>query len=145
MGSGFLTHNLRMLDPRPDAPPPAWAAEFDAWAEDVLRRRDVDALLDYRARAPGVRQALPSHEHFVPVVVATGAAIDDSAAAARFPNHGVRVRLRDPPVGSVRLDSKWTSKLVLPDPPRTHPAQADLRGDPGDALSPGSFVRPSAN
>ena len=88
VGSGFLTHNLRMLDPRPDAPPPAWAAEFDAWAEDVLRRRDVDALLDYRARAPGVRQALPSHEHFVPVVVATGAAIDDSTAAARFPITG---------------------------------------------------------
>ena len=77
-----------MLDLRPDAPAPAWAAEFDAWAEDVLRRRDVDALLDYRARAPGVRQALPTHEHFVPVVVAMGAAIDDSAAAARFPITG---------------------------------------------------------
>jgi 4,5-DOPA dioxygenase extradiol len=88
VGSGFLTHNLRMLDPRPDAPAPAWAAEFDAWAEDVLRRRDVDALLDYRARAPGVRQALPTHEHFVPVLVATGAAIDDSAATARFPITG---------------------------------------------------------
>src|SRR5207244_209810 len=88
VGSGFLTHNLRLLDPRPGAPTPSWAAELDAWAEDVLRRRDVDALLDYRARAPGVRQALPTQEHFVPVVVATGAAIDDTAATVRFPITG---------------------------------------------------------
>lgn len=88
VGSGFLTHNLRSLDLRPDAKPPAWAQEFDAWAADVLARRDVDALLDYRARAPGVRQALPTHEHFVPVVVALGAAIDDAAATPTFPISG---------------------------------------------------------
>ncbi len=54
----------------------------------MLARRDVDALLDYRARAPGVRQALPTHEHFVPVLVSMGAAIDDTAATARFPITG---------------------------------------------------------
>ncbi len=53
VGSGFLTHNLRTMDFRPDAPVPTWAAEFDAWTADVLARRDVDALLDYRQRAPG--------------------------------------------------------------------------------------------
>jgi 4,5-DOPA dioxygenase extradiol len=88
VGSGFLTHNLRTVDFRPGAPTPAWASEFDAWAADVLARRDVDALLDYRARAPGVRQALPTHEHFVPVLVSMGAAIDDTAATARFPITG---------------------------------------------------------
>jgi 4,5-DOPA dioxygenase extradiol len=88
VGSGFLTHNLRLVDFRPDAPTPSWAAEFDAWSADVLKRRDVDALLDYRRRAPGVRLALPTHEHFVPVVVAMGAAIDDSAAPVRFPITG---------------------------------------------------------
>ena len=62
------------MDFRPDAPVPAWAAEFDAWTADVLPRRDVDALLDYRQRAPGVRESLPTHEHFVPVIVAAGAA-----------------------------------------------------------------------
>jgi len=76
VGSGFLTHNLRAMDPRPDAGTPSWAADFDAWAADVLARKDADALLDYRSRAPGVRQALPTPEHFVPVVVATGAAVD---------------------------------------------------------------------
>jgi 4,5-DOPA dioxygenase extradiol len=88
IGSGFLTHNLRTMDFRPDAPVPSWASEFDAWTADVLSRRDVDALLDYRQRAPGVRQALPTHEHFVPVVTALGAAIDDPSALPSFPISG---------------------------------------------------------
>lgn len=75
VGSGFLTHNLRAWDRRPNPATPTWAAEFDAWAGDVLKRQDVDALLDYRRRAPGVQQALPTHEHFVPVAVALGAAV----------------------------------------------------------------------
>lgn len=88
VGSGFLTHNLRTVDFRPDAPTPAWASEFDLWAEDVIRRADVDGLLDYREKAPGIRQALPTHEHFVPVIVAQGAAVDDPSAAPRFPITG---------------------------------------------------------
>jgi 4,5-DOPA dioxygenase extradiol len=87
IGSGFLTHNLRAVDWNPDAPVPGWAAEFDQWAADVLVRKDVDSLLDYRRRAPGVRYALPTQEHFVPVVVALGAAIDD-VAPIRFPIEG---------------------------------------------------------
>lgn len=70
IGSGFLTHNLRALRLRNT---PAWASEFDAWSADVLARRDLDALLDYRSRAPGVGESLPTHEHFVPVIVAAGA------------------------------------------------------------------------
>jgi 4,5-DOPA dioxygenase extradiol len=88
VGSGFLTHNLRAMDFHPNAPVPAWATEFDAWAADVLGRRDVDALIKYRELAPGVRQALPTHEHFAPVVVALGAVIDDSTARPTFPITG---------------------------------------------------------
>ena len=105
VGSGFLTHNLRTVDFRPDAPTPAWASEFDAWAADVLARRDVDALLDYRARAPGVRQALPTHEHFVPVLVSMGAAIDDTHRHRSLSDHRLRVRHRDAPVRPVRLSA----------------------------------------
>ena len=77
IGSGFITHNLRALSLRET---PGWAHDFDAWSADVLARRDIDALLDYRQRAPGVRESLPTHEHFVPVVVAAGAAGDDRAS-----------------------------------------------------------------
>jgi 4,5-DOPA dioxygenase extradiol len=87
VGSGFLTHNLRTVDMRPEAVAPAWSTEFDAWSADVIARRDVDALLDYKRRAPGVREALPTHEHFVPVVAAMGASIDVSEPV-KFPITG---------------------------------------------------------
>ena len=82
VGSGFLTHNLATIEWSGATPPPSWAREFDLWTAEVLERGDLDALLQYRARAPGVRKALPTHEHFVPVVVAAGAAEGD---AATFP------------------------------------------------------------
>ena len=87
VGSGFITHNMRAADTRPNAPTPSWASEFDAWSADVLTRKDADSLVNYRNRAPGVQYALPSHEHFVPVVVALGAAIDNPGNTA-FPIEG---------------------------------------------------------
>jgi 4,5-DOPA dioxygenase extradiol len=78
VGSGFMTHNLRRMSFDPNAPTPQWAADFDAWTADALTRRDVDALMTYREKAPGVRESLPTHEHFVPVIVALGAALADN-------------------------------------------------------------------
>lgn len=86
VGSGFLTHNLRAVNWGAPSPPPSWASEFDAWATDVIDRRDIDLLLDYEAKAPGVRLALPTREHFVPLLVAIGAADDGDRAA--FPITG---------------------------------------------------------
>lgn len=79
VGSGFITHNLRYIDPRPGARPPAWASDFDQYVAEALARRDVDALLAYREKAPGVRESLPTHEHFVPLLVAQGAGLDGPA------------------------------------------------------------------
>lgn len=82
IGSGFLTHNLRALSLRDT---PAWARDFDSWCADIITRRDHDALLDYRTKAPGVRESLPTHEHFVPLIVAAGAAPE---ATVTFPITG---------------------------------------------------------
>ncbi len=70
-GSGFLTHNMRYAF-RPGIP--TWAREFDAWAAEALSRFDVDALKDFRERAPAAETALPTWEHYAPVLVAAGAA-----------------------------------------------------------------------
>jgi 4,5-DOPA dioxygenase extradiol len=53
---------------------PSWAREFDAWSADALARFDVDALVDFRRRAPAVDMALPTWEHYAPLLVAAGAA-----------------------------------------------------------------------
>lgn len=71
IGSGFLTHNMRFAF-RPGTP--QWATEFDQWAKETLEKRDDDALMDFMARAPAASMALPTTEHFVPVIVAAGAA-----------------------------------------------------------------------
>ena len=71
VGSGFLTHNMRYAF-RPGTPD--WAREFDAWVAETLTSGDVDSLIDFEKRAPAARMALPTTEHFVPVVVAAGAA-----------------------------------------------------------------------
>jgi 4,5-DOPA dioxygenase extradiol len=82
IGSGFITHNLRALSLRET---PAWASEFDQWTADALARHDHDLLIQYRTKAPGVRESLPTHEHFVPVLFSAGAAPD---ANVTFPITG---------------------------------------------------------
>jgi 4,5-DOPA dioxygenase extradiol len=83
-GSGFLTHNMRYAFKKGI---PGWAREFDSWAADALTRFDVDALLDFRARAPAADRALPTWEHYAPVLVAAGAASTQSHRAT-FPITG---------------------------------------------------------
>ncbi len=82
LGSGQMTHNLRYRAKR-GAETPAWAAEFDAWAEQTLRTRDVDALLDWQKKAPAARTNHPTVEHFTPLLLAAGA--QRSSDVARFP------------------------------------------------------------
>jgi 4,5-DOPA dioxygenase extradiol len=83
-GSGFLTHNMRYAF-RPGIP--AWAKEFDAWAADAIARFDVDTLVDFQARAPAADTALPTWEHYAPLLVAAGAA-SEGPHAATFPITG---------------------------------------------------------
>ncbi len=86
VGSGFLTHNMR--EGFQGDRPAGWAIEFDAWAADALGRRDADALIDFQRVAPAATRALPTWEHYAPVLVAAGAAADDAAAVASFPIEG---------------------------------------------------------
>lgn len=77
IGSGFTTHGLPFLrDPRPEADAPGWSAEFDHWTAEQLERGDVDELLDFRHRAPGMPYAHPTTEHFAPLFVTLGVSRD---------------------------------------------------------------------
>lgn len=72
VGSGSLTHNLHEF--RPGAPPEAYAREFAAWVRDAVASGDRDRLADTLALAPHARRAHPTAEHFLPLLVAAGAA-----------------------------------------------------------------------
>lgn len=84
VGSGGFVHNLRRIDWSESSPPPAWATDFEAWGRGALERGDLDELVDYRRRAPGLAHAHPTHEHWLPLLVAAGAA----PQARAFPVEG---------------------------------------------------------
>ncbi len=70
MGSGFMTHSFAVYR-RPELQ--GHTEAFDEWATDALARSDVDSLLDYRSKGPGVEIAHPTADHFVPLLLALGA------------------------------------------------------------------------
>jgi 4,5-DOPA dioxygenase extradiol len=77
IGSGFLTHGLPFLrEFRIDAAAPGWSTDFDAWAAEALARGDVEELVSYRTKAPGMPYAHPTVEHFTPLFITLGAASD---------------------------------------------------------------------
>lgn len=82
VGSGHLTHNLR--DWARDrggeeaGQPAPYAREFQAWVLEKLKERDVESLVDYRARSPHGVRAHPTDEHFLPLFFALGAASEKS-------------------------------------------------------------------
>jgi 4,5-DOPA dioxygenase extradiol len=81
IGSGFTTHGLPFLEgSSPAATPPGWSVEFDGWAAERFAAGDVDALIDFRNKAPGMPYAHPTVEHFAPLFVALGASSDPEQA-----------------------------------------------------------------
>ena len=75
IGSGSLTHNLYEF--RQHIHDPEYAQAFADWVEAAVQRHDLDALLDYRVRAPHAARAHPTEEHFLPLLVALGASHGD--------------------------------------------------------------------
>jgi len=69
--SGGIVHNLREIQWQSNEPA-AWASEFNAWVADRVAAGDVEALLDYRARAPSAVRSHPTDEHLEPFFVALG-------------------------------------------------------------------------
>jgi 4,5-DOPA dioxygenase extradiol len=73
VGSGSLTHNLHEF--RTGATrEEAYAAEFAGWIRDAVTSGDSQRLLRALAIAPHAQRAHPTDEHFLPLLVAAGAA-----------------------------------------------------------------------
>lgn len=75
VGSGHATHNLRdWMAHRGDATPLPYVEAFTQWLAERVAARDVGALASYRDAAPGAQRAHPTEEHYLPLLVALGAA-----------------------------------------------------------------------
>ena len=81
LASGFSYHNLRLMGPGAETP----SAGFDDWLRATLVDSSPDeraARLTRWAEAPYARVAHPREDHFIPLMVAVGAAGDDPAVTS---------------------------------------------------------------
>ena len=85
VASGSITHNLQdaFAAMGGQAADSLYAREFMEWMADRLAAGDLEALLDYRRRAPHGVRAHPTDEHLMPLFVALGAA-GEGAAVSRL-------------------------------------------------------------
>ncbi|KAL3683142.1 hypothetical protein R1sor_001164 [Riccia sorocarpa] len=74
MGLGNTTHNLREMYPSHTGPPVGWALTFTNWVKDALTSKRYDDVVHYLEKAPYARKAHPTPDHFLPLIVALGAA-----------------------------------------------------------------------
>jgi 4,5-DOPA dioxygenase extradiol len=66
IGSGNIVHNLRMLDFYTKAHD--WAVEFDSYIKSAIDRHDHQAVLQYAQKGTIARYAVPTTEHFLPLL-----------------------------------------------------------------------------
>ena len=78
VGSGSMTHNLYEFGQPVGGKPEAYAQEFEAWVRAAVLAQAVNPLIHYRAEAPHAERAHPTEEHFLPLLVAFGAAQGDA-------------------------------------------------------------------
>lgn len=73
IGSGSLTHNLREYrqDQREALP---YVREFAAWVRHAVVTHDSERLIKALLEAPHAERAHPTSEHFLPLLIAAGAA-----------------------------------------------------------------------
>lgn len=79
IGSGGTVHHLSRLawDSQEVS---TWAIKFDEWLGERIETWDIDRLFHYDAEAPFAQEAVPRPEHFVPLLIAMGAAHDGKRA-----------------------------------------------------------------
>jgi 4,5-DOPA dioxygenase extradiol len=89
LGSGNITHNLRVLDFSDRyGEPEGWAKEFDDWVKERLDAMDLEGLSKYVTQAPEARRSHPTDDHFTPLLAAMAAAIASGNKKVRYPREG---------------------------------------------------------
>jgi 4,5-DOPA dioxygenase extradiol len=69
IGSGNIVHNLRLLNPQ--GATPQWAINFDNYIKTALETGDDDALIHIEHTGESAKLAVPSDEHYLPLLYVT--------------------------------------------------------------------------
>ena len=75
VASGSMTHNLYEFR-QGGAQPQAYAQEFTTWVRTAVLAKSTRSVVAYRSEAPHAERAHPTDEHFLPLLIAMGAAGD---------------------------------------------------------------------
>lgn len=95
LGSGNIVHNLRVIDfQRPEGHD--WADRIDRSAREHIVSGDHAALIDYDRLDPQMRLAVPTPEHYWPLLYVLG---------AQRPDDAVRVFNEGTTMGSISMTS----------------------------------------
>jgi 4,5-DOPA dioxygenase extradiol len=99
LGSGNVVHNLADADlGNMDAAPDPRGVRFDGHLRDALQAGDLDALADSPRRGPGAAYAVPTLDHYLPLLWV--AALRVPGEPVTFPHEGFQNR-------SVSMRSVW--------------------------------------
>ena len=80
VGSGNIVHNLKLLDRR-RSEPLDWALRFDLEARRRILAREHSGLIDVGSFGPDALLAVPTPEHYLPLLYAVGVQRDEDPIA----------------------------------------------------------------
>jgi 4,5-DOPA dioxygenase extradiol len=96
LGSGNIVHNLGRINWQDPTGAYDWAIEFNNKVKSTIVNRDFDLLSDYKSLTPAALLAVPSTEHYIPLLYAT--ALANEHDSIEFFND-------DPVMGSLTMTS----------------------------------------
>lgn len=77
MGSGNMIHNLRMVDWNTPTKGYDWAEEANELFKRKLQNRELSDLVNYPSLSKSMHYAIPTPEHFLPLIYALGQLTDN--------------------------------------------------------------------
>ncbi|TGK12450.1 4,5-DOPA dioxygenase extradiol [Leptospira fletcheri] len=77
LASGDLVHNLRLYDWRNEEKVPDWAKEANETFKSLILKRDAKALSEYQNLGTSAQLAVPTPEHYVPMLYSLALASDE--------------------------------------------------------------------
>lgn len=84
VGSGNIVHNLGALDWGSPHGGFEWAVEFDAWAAGRIEDGDVDGLAGYESLGRNAALAVPTNEHYLPLLYAMALKREDETVSTVY-------------------------------------------------------------
>ena len=87
LGSGNVVHNLRAIEWRNEDGGSEWCRSFDEWVAEKALAGDVAGLAGYEALGAVAHYAVPTREHYLPLLYAM--ALREDGENVTFPYEGL--------------------------------------------------------